>query len=445
MNDESYLIDDFNSAYLHDASQEIMDLYVNLNPFKDHTVEEKDNRGHIIRRPLFSHSSLGNKLALNLEGIKSEEFGWFKNTSYIVLLHHHNELAAANLQTIPEKVLDYIREGKCKLIFDNTLEGDQSEDFFPIIYNSLKKLNLPPSKLYFITANLVAEQRHDVFLKNNKIETPINVITFMWNVHDIKRLIGEEVLPEVVDIDEEIRYKKENLKNIKKFLKVNRTSRIQRNLMMLFLNKHNILKDSLVSFPSFPEDSVPEHNYQKYFDHAGLFFNITDSNNIEDLKKQIPFDIDDTDKTNHGPAGYGANQFNADLPFQPVHYKNSFISIVMCAFPEVDHACHLHSSTYNPMYCGQPIVQYGPYQALKEMKRRGFKTFDKWWDESYDDIPKDRERLKKVMEVILELSKKTPEELLSMYISMKDVLKHNIKLLSEYDINKELKYKIYER
>ena len=237
MNDESYLIDDFNSAYLHDASQEIMDLYVNLTPFKDHTVEEKDNRGHIIRRPLFSHSSLGNKLALNLEGIKSEEFGWFKNTSYIVLLHHHNELAAANLQTIPEKVLNYIREGKCKLIFDNTLEGDQSEDFFPIIYNSLKKLNLPPSKLYFITANLIAEQRHDVFLKNNKIETPINVITFMWNVHDIKRLIGEEVLPEVVDIDEEIKYKKENLKNIKKFLKVNRTSRIQRNLMMLLLKR----------------------------------------------------------------------------------------------------------------------------------------------------------------------------------------------------------------
>ena len=31
MNDQTYLIDDFNQAYLHDASQEIMDLYANLN------------------------------------------------------------------------------------------------------------------------------------------------------------------------------------------------------------------------------------------------------------------------------------------------------------------------------------------------------------------------------------------------------------------------------
>ena len=118
MNDQTYLIDDFNQAYLHDASQQIMDLYANLNPYKHHTVEEEDNDGNIIRRPLFSHSSLGNREILNLKGIKLEDYDEKHNTSYIVLIHHHQELAAANLQIIPDKILDYVRVGKCKLILE---------------------------------------------------------------------------------------------------------------------------------------------------------------------------------------------------------------------------------------------------------------------------------------------------------------------------------------
>ena len=121
---------------------------------------------------------------------------------------------------------------------------------------------------------------------------------------------------------------------------------------------------------------------------------------------------DNTDETNHGDAGYGKGKFNADLPFQPIHYKNSFISVVMAAFPFEDNTCHLHSSTFNPMYCGHPILQFGPYQSLREMRERGFKTFGNWWDESYDDEPDHRKRFEKVMDVTLELSKISSKELL---------------------------------
>ena len=438
MNDQTYLIDDFNQAYLHDASQQIMDLYANLNPYKQHTVEEEDNDGNIIRRPLFSHSSLGNREILNLKGIKLEDYDEKHNTSYIVLIHHHQELAAANLQIIPDKILDYVRVGKCKLILDNTLEGDQVWDFYPILYKSLEILKLPPSQIYYITNNLVAEKLHNVYLKNNSQKNSINVISYMWNVTDTKRLIHEGALPPVVNIEEEIQYKREQWDNVKTFLKVNRTGRIQRNLMMLFFNKFNLIDKSLISYPKFHKEDMNSWGH-------GTFKSLLDNDNIDSLKKQIPFDIDNTDETNHGDPGYEVGQFNADLPFQSIHYRNTFISVVMCAFPEVPGACHLHSSTFNPMYCGHPIIQYGPYRALKVLKERGFKTFDKWWDESYDEIENDWKRLKAVMDILLEVSKKSTTELFNMYVDMKDVLQHNINVMKNYSIDKELKYRIYEQ
>jgi hypothetical protein len=72
------------------------------------------------------------------------------------------------------------------------------------------------------------------------------------------------------------------------------------------------------------------------------------------------------------------------------------------------------------------------------MRERGFKTFGKWWDESYDDEPDGWKRFQKVMDVTLELSKISPKELLKIYIDMKEVLQHNVDLISEYNINTEL-------
>ena len=83
-----------------------------------------------------------------------------------------------------------------------------------------------------------------------------------------------------------------------------------------------------------------------------------------------PFDIDETDETNHGPAGVGEGFFDADLAFNPIHYRNSFISIVMGAFAFDKDGYHLHSSTFNPMYCGHPIIQFAPYKTLEVMKQK---------------------------------------------------------------------------
>ena len=82
------------------------------------------------------------------------------------------------------------------------------------------------------------------------------------------------------------------------------------------------------------------------------------------------------------------------------------------------------------MYNMQPIIQFGPSFALKALQDKGFKTFDKWWPESYDRVQNDNTRLLEVLKIIKELNKLSKEELLAMYLDMKDTLIHNHRLLT---------------
>ena len=412
------LIDDFSQVSILNPPPEILEIYKNVPE-----INEIDNRGFPICRPLFSHSSVPRDLGL--KDVWVDDFDFKLPFVYATYVHHNQRLWTEHINLIPNKVLDGVRNGQGFLLFDNTLEGNRvdGEWFIDPLYKSISELDLPPENVIFVTNNLLAEKIHDEYERDKKIK----LVSFMWNVYDVKRLIRGKNLPKKVDIQDEIEYKSKNLEKIKHFLKINRTNRPERNIFMLFMNYYKLFDQSLISFPSFPDEYCPT-GFEKYLTKE----------NIEDLKSKVPFDIDKTDASNHGDAGFGRGFFDADLPFQPIHYKNSFISIVFCAFPFEDNTCHLHSSTFNPMYCGHPILQFGPYQSLREMRERGFKTFGQWWDESYDDEPNHWKRFEKVMEVTMKLSKISTKELLEVYIDMKEVLQHNVDLILQYNIKTEL-------
>ena len=418
------LIDDFSQISILNPPPEILEIYKNVPE-----MNEIDNRGFPICRPLFSHSSLPKELGL--KDVWVDDFDFKLPFVYATYVHHNQRLWTEHINLIPNKVLDGVRNGQGFLLFDNTLEGNRvdGEWFIDPLYKSISELDLPPENVIFVTNNLLAEKTHDEYERDKKIK----LVSFMWNVYDVQRLIRCKNLPKKVNIQNEIEYKSKNLERIKYFLKVNRTNRPERNIFMLFMNYHKLFDKSLISFPTLSDEYCPPV-FEKYLTKE----------NIEDLKSKVPFDIDKTDETNHGDAGFGKGFFDADLPFQPIHYKNSFISIVFCAFPFEDNACHLHSSTFNPMYCGHPIIQFGPYQSLKEMKERGFKTFGKWWDESYDDELNHWKRFEKVMDVTLELSKLSSKELLEIYIDMKEVLQHNVDLITNFDVKTELYDRVFD-
>jgi hypothetical protein len=77
------------------------------------------------------------------------------------------------------------------------------------------------------------------------------------------------------------------------------------------------------------------------------------------------------------------------------------------------------------------------------MKQYGFKTFDKWWDESYDEEPDDWKRLQMIIDVVTTLSFYDKKDLLHMYQDMKETLQHNIDIIENYDVKTNLYDRIF--
>ena len=67
---------------------------------------------------------------------------------------------------------------------------------------------------------------------------------------------------------------------------------------------------------------------------------------------------------------------------------------------------------YKPIYAQQPFIVYGNPYSIKHLKELGFKTFDKWINEEYDNEPDSGKRCNMITDELVRLSEKTVEELI---------------------------------
>lgn len=78
-----------------------------------------------------------------------------------------------------------------------------------------------------------------------------------------------------------------------------------------------------------------------------------------------------------------------------------------------------------------PVIVVGLPCVLESVKSLGFKTFDCFWDESYDTIYDPDKRMQKILQLIDDISTKSISELNAIYYSkdMQDILNHNQHLM----------------
>ena len=82
-----------------------------------------------------------------------------------------------------------------------------------------------------------------------------------------------------------------------------------------------------------------------------------------------------------------------------------------------------------------PFVVNGDVGTVAYLKKLGFKTFEEFWDESYDLIENRDERQNKIINIIKDLKNKDLQEL---YNKMRPILEHNRDLLMNKDWLKTL-------
>ena len=95
--------------------------------------------------------------------------------------------------------------------------------------------------------------------------------------------------------------------------------------------------------------------------------------------------------------------------------------------------------TFRPILYCRPFVINGDYGTLDYLHTLGFKTFNKWWDESYDTAPNDWKRIENVLKIVETICKLTSSQCMDLYNDMLPIIKHNHELLYSLKQNEKLK------
>lgn len=112
-------------------------------------------------------------------------------------------------------------------------------------------------------------------------------------------------------------------------------------------------------------------------------------------------------------------------------YRDSFCAIIN----ETRYAQptgNISEKVLNAIAMRTPFVLVAPPKSLEYVKALGFKTFNKWWDESYDNELDHTQRLIKIFNIIDKINNMSDTEIKEMYNDMQKVLKHNHKVLTAF-------------
>lgn len=170
-----------------------------------------------------------------------------------------------------------------------------------------------------------------------------------------------------------------------------------------------------------------------------------------DLKENLWFDVSNFKYSQELLTG--ADYLKKHAPFVMDQSISELINLDNNKLPNIDHS-QVPTKFYEESFCAvitetkyaqpfaaltektmqaiihaRPFVMVGAPYTLEYAKEMGWKTFGRWWDESYDLEENHEKRLEKILDVLTYIDSLSIEELQRMYIEMMPVINHNQKQL----------------
>ncbi len=205
-----------------------------------------------------------------------------------------------------------------------------------------------------------------------------------------------------------------------------------RHFITAFLAGKNLLDNNNVSFYFKVSNNEMKARFwirwkEMMIKHPDLSNTLLEGNTI--LQDRVPLSFSvlnpialDRDASDPESDAVGANIRLSQDPVES--YYETFCAIVQESrvtqpWPNISEKTLNAIKNYRPfVLCAAP----GTLQMLKDM---GFKTFDAYWSEDYDNITSNVDRLARVCEVIDYINSFDLDELQKMYKHMIPILKHN--------------------
>jgi hypothetical protein len=192
-----------------------------------------------------------------------------------------------------------------------------------------------------------------------------------------------------------------------------------------YINKHHA-EQSLVHF-----SATTHHDNLINFELDKLLNMRVDSvEEVGELVRQLPILLSNSDRY----TAFDGYDYSDPLT---QFYKDILIDIVVESHVS-GKTFYITEKTIRPIRLKKPFIMFASRDYLDYLHQMGFKTFNNFWDETYDGY-EGRDRLIKILKLIDELSRKSRQELIAMYNNMTEILDYNYNLLLNKKFNQTIK------
>jgi hypothetical protein len=311
-------------------------------------------------------------------------------------------LAPGNIR---ESILTRIREKTAFVMLTVLHESWLDDQFLSLIYDKFSQANIPLCQLIYVSNCFNGVQLYENYCARHNI--PMEVKIEYCPTHRIDK----------VDVENIYKKRKYNPGNREKtFLCFNRRFSDHRLLFYMLVEKENLLdqfylsmsKDQPESTNTFLNKATQLTGYYSMFQ-----ISLTD---VVRADSKLPLILDNPNFNN-----YPMERRSTDIQ---KYYDKSLINIITETY-FFNNIIHITEKTYKPIAFMQPFIMIAAPFSLKHIKDMGFKTFSKFWDESYDEEVNHVERMNKIFNVIKFISEWSESEKIEFSHQVADILKYN--------------------
>jgi hypothetical protein len=351
---------------------------------------------------------------------------------YPIVLPDNNIFDRNETIHLPDNLVNQIKLKNAKLVFCYLLEGHFGSTISHYFWlNKLsKKYGFNKEDVIFLTGNMITDEIHRYYCNdiNSSIEDNFTVYPYMWFGNHLFFLNGGWKINTHVKLECYSNFLgalEENRTNKKEyhFISFNRLAKLHRACIFAELKTNPIFDNKyIVSFGNIHtlRQTIP----MTFMDMIRL--DIRDDYKY-DKSKLIGF-FNNHNADEH--VTYDCSDFEnnkAEVLNTSAHSK-SFVNIVNESLINTN-SVFFSEKIFKPITMAQPFILFGNPYSLKKLKEMGYKTFDKWWDESYDLETDLTRRLEKIIDIMIEIASWDIDKLYKITNEMEEILFHNFNIL----------------
>jgi hypothetical protein len=327
---------------------------------------------------------------------------------------------------VSSRVMDGLRNGKGYMLLDFSMESFVYPNFFHLMEQYFLNHQIPPHKVIYMTGCPNGDDLYQNFCDQRNTPTSNRLKIFCWDSFEwnmSKQLTNREYVN-----DRHIRHIH------KTFLSLNYRYRPHRLDLFLAFYKQNLLGSSLFTFPEKNPESP--NSFIETVDR-----NIAQQLDISEEELQyiqqyiLPLKIDhlSSDHTRHA-------EMTMEIGHSTEHfYKGTLLSVVTETHA-YQHAIAETEKTFKPIKYRHPFILVGAPNSLVSLKKKGYRTFSNWFDESYDTIDNHRERVFAISNVCKEIDSWSHAKKSQFIQETNEVVDHNFEVLKSRHKNIQLDF-----